>query len=588
MKRALVLLLVLGLVAATGTVVWWFAFLPGERAKQTAQRIAAGLTAGKLDDALFTAPGADAALARIYAGMGALRPTVTAGAMETQPSGALRTQLAWRWEIHAGKPAWEYTTPLTIERDEAGQWLAAFSPGLVAPGLGKAERLRATRLAAVRGGIFGQGGEPLAGNTAVLRVGIDKTLTTPEAALASARPLAGLLGIDPDRYADRVQKAGAKAFIEARILRANDPAEAAMAKKGTVWAGVRAIKATFPLGLTSSFARPLLGMVGEATAEQVDASAGTIRSGDLAGRGGLQEARNHVLAGLSGFVIARVGEDNKAAEAFRVEPLNGSDVHTTIDVRLQRRAEAILAKVGSASALVAIRPSDGAVLAAAVGPGSRGYATATLAQYPPGSTFKVVSALAMARHGISADNVVHCTDGTTVDGYRFDNWQGYPRNALGEVPLHTAFAYSCNSAFINSRDTVSQADLLAAAGSLGLTTEAELVIPGFLGKVPGEASGIEHAASMIGQGKVLASPLGMATVAASVAAGRTVSPVLVPEPGRRAAAAALPLTEAEASGLRRLMRSVVSEGGHRALAALPGDPVLAKTGTASRCGTTVG
>ncbi len=581
MKRGLALALAAVLLAVTGGLVWWFAYLPGERAHEQADAIAAGLASGTLEDSWFVTPGAQAELTRIYAGMGSLRPSVSVGPLTSQSDGSLGADLTWRWEIHAGKDPWEYTTALRLHRTKGPDWAAEFTPTLVAPTLGATDRLRATRLSAVRGAILGQQGEILAGNTSAYRVGIDKTLTTPESAVASARPLADLMGIDAERFTARVQGAGPKAFIEARILRRGDPAEAALARRATDFAGVRAIATTFPLGRTSSFARPLLGVVGDATAEQVDASGGTIRSGDLAGRGGLQEARNHVLAGLTGFVIERVDADNRATELFRVEPLDGADVQTTIDAHLQGAAESILAGVGPASALVAIRPSDGAILTAAVGPGSQGFSTSTLGQYAPGSTFKVVSSLALLRAGLGPDTPVQCTDGVTVDGYRFDNWQGYPRSALGEVPLHTAFAYSCNSAFINARDTIPQAALVSAADSLGLMAKANLVIPGFLGTVPAEANGTAHAASMIGQGQVLASPLGMATVAASVAAGHTVTPILVPEPSQQAATPAVPLTQEEAGALRSLMRSVVTEGGHTALSTITGDAVGAKTGTAS-------
>ena len=581
MRRGLALVVAVTLLVTTGGLVWWFAYLPGARARERADSVAAGLASGTLQDAWFTAPGAAAELNRIYSGMGALRPQVTVGELTSQADGALGADLTWRWEIHAGKDPWEYTTLLRLHRADGPDWAAEFTPALVAPGLETTDRLRATRLSAVRGAILGEGGEILAGNTSAYRVGIDKTLTTPESALASARTLADLMGIDADRYVARVEGAGSKAFVEARVLRRGDPAESELALRAVDFAGVRAIVTTFPLGRTSSFARPLLGVVGEATAEQVDASAGTIRAGDLAGRGGLQEARNHVLAGLSGFVIDRVDADNRATELFSVEPLNGTDVVTTVDADLQQAAESILAGVGPASALVAIRPSDGAILTAAVGPGSQGFSTSTLGQYAPGSTFKVVTSLAMLRGGATADSLVHCTDGAVVDGYRFDNWQGYPRTALGDVPLHTAFAYSCNSAFLNARDTVSQADLVTAAGSLGLTARAQIVLPGFLGSVPEDASGTAHAASMIGQGQVLASPLGMATVAASVAAGHTVTPVLVPEPGQQPGTPAVPLATHEADALRSLMRAVVTEGGHAALATVPGDAVGAKTGTAS-------
>src|SRR4029079_19610365 len=79
-----------------------------------------------------------------------------------------------------------------------------------------------------------------------------------------------------------------------------------------------------------------------------------------------------------------------------------------------------------------------------------------------------------------------------------------------------------------------------------------------------------------------ASPLTMATVAASVEKGSVVVPRLLPEhePAAGDEAPAHPLTGREAGQLRSLMRAVVTEGSGRLLADLPGAPVLAKTGTA--------
>jgi cell division protein FtsI/penicillin-binding protein 2 len=84
---------------------------------------------------------------------------------------------------------------------------------------------------------------------------------------------------------------------------------------------------------------------------------------------------------------------------------------------------------------------------------------------------------------------------------------------------------------------------------------------------------------MIGQGKVLASPVAMASVAASVAQGSTVVPRLVSDV-RAEADPPTPLTRAEAGRLRSLMRGVVASGSGAFLADVPGPPVLAKTGTA--------
>ncbi len=97
--------------------------------------------------------------------------------------------------------------------------------------------------------------------------------------------------------------------------------------------------------------------------------------------------------------------------------------------------------------------------------------------------------------------------------------------------------------------------------------------------VPADAIGTSHAASLIGQGDVLASPLAMAVTAASVAAGETVTPVLVVGEEADAVAPSTPLTAAEAGVLAELMRGVVETGTSTFLRDVPGD-VGAKSGTA--------
>jgi cell division protein FtsI/penicillin-binding protein 2 len=107
----------------------------------------------------------------------------------------------------------------------------------------------------------------------------------------------------------------------------------------------------------------------------------------------------------------------------------------------------------------------------------------------------------------------------------------------------------------------------------------EMPVTAFSGGVAQEAgSETEHAASLIGQGRVLASPAAMAAVAATVAQGRPVVPRVVldqevPEPQSA-------LTPQEAEDLRAMMRAVVTEGGASMLADNPGEPVMAKSGTA--------
>ena len=78
----------------------------------------------------------------------------------------------------------------------------------------------------------------------------------------------------------------------------------------------------------------------------------------------------------------------------------------------------------------------------------------------------------MLRNGLTPDSKVECTPTLTVDGRTFKNAEGYPETSLGSVALRDAFAHSCNTAFIAARDTVTQAQLEAAAVAMGVAVEA--------------------------------------------------------------------------------------------------------------------
>jgi cell division protein FtsI/penicillin-binding protein 2 len=167
----------------------------------------------------------------------------------------------------------------------------------------------------------------------------------------------------------------------------------------------------------------------------------------------------------------------------------------------------------------------------------------------------------------------------TVDGRRYENYDDYPAGRRGRIDLQTALANSCNTAFIGQRTELGKGDLAAAASSLGLGTDYDVGFPSYFGSVPEPTSGTGRAEAMIGQGKDQASPLAMAAVAASVAAGKTVVPHLVD--GQEAASTAKPLTSTEAAQLHQMMRAVVTEGsGRRVLGGVGGPAVIAKTGTA--------
>ena len=142
-------------------------------------------------------------------------------------------------------------------------------------------------------------------------------------------------------------------------------------------------------------------------------------------------------------------------------------------------------------------------------------------------------------------------------------------------------AYSCNTAFISQAERLSDTALFDAGVSLGMGLDHDLGFPAYFGSTePDTASQTGAAAQLIGQGTVLASPLVMATVIASVQQGALVVPRMVEGVEVTAPEGAAPLTEAEVAGLRDVLRAVVTDGSGRALADVPGPPVIAKTGTA--------
>ncbi len=239
----------------------------------------------------------------------------------------------------------------------------------------------------------------------------------------------------------------------------------------------------------------------------------------------------------------------------------------------------MLAGTGPASALVAVRPSTGDLVAVASGPGSKGYNTATYGRYAPGSTFKIVSALALLRAGESPSTTVPCTPTTVVDGKQFKNYSDYPSSALGRISLETALANSCNTAFVSQHTKLGPTSLASAAAALGFGVDHDTGFPTFFGGVGTPGSETQSAASMIGQGTVLASPMAMATVVASVLKGSAVLPRLLPDVKTEAKAPDKPLTATEARQLRTMMRAVVERGSGVRLSGLPGQ-VIAKTGTA--------
>jgi hypothetical protein len=542
-----------------------------------ATSLAEGLGSGDLSGVSFsgaTAAQADQAYGDAVAGHGGVTPKVEVAGVERNGDSAATATLSWSWPLGTG---WTYqsTAPMKLVGQ---QWEVAWAPAVVEPSLDGSSALEATTVEAKRGDLLGPGGVGLVTERPVVRFGVDRTKVGAAAALDSARRLAQLLGIDAASYVKQVRASGPKAFIQAIVFR-QDEVPPAVTREYVHIKGVDALAGQLPLGITKEFAAPILGTVGPVTADMIKQNPGVYRVGDIAGLSGLEARYDAQLRGTPGVQVDAVGSDGKRHTLFGTKPVDGTPLKLTMVPRLQLLAEHILSTVGPASAIVAIRPSTGAILAAANGPGNNGYNDATYGRFAPGSTFKTVDSLALARKGVTPSSPIDCPTSVNVNGKVFTNDSFYPPSANGRITLATALANSCNTAYINERTRLGPHDLVDAAATLGMGVDHDLGFPAYFGNVVPPASETDKAADMIGQGQILASPMTMATVMASVVAGHTVVPQLISSVNP-AKTSPTPLTAAEDATVKTLLRGVVTRGTGLGLADVPAPPVIAKTGTA--------
>lgn len=567
----------------------------GDTPDRAAAALAAGLSAKDLSPLPFvgsTGTAVNDMFKPLLSGMSPLNPSVTVASVSGDRSSAT-ARLSFSWTFPGIPEHWTYQTDAKLT-EESEQWKTNWQPSIVQPQLDGTNRLTQRRLYPERGELLGEDGDAIVVDRPVFRIGIDKSKVSGDKAKASATRLAKVVKINAKTYAASVAAAGNDAFVLAIVLRMDAP-DLPLGSRIRAIPGAISIRTGQMLAPTRDFARPIIGTVGEATKEDVEKSGGAIVAGDQVGLSGLQKRYDTQMRGTPGVRVRLIAAKptgasatpsptpSPAAEAepvalFEVKSVPGKSLTTTLNVGLQKLAERTLASTKPASALVAIRPSTGAILAAGNGTGNRGQSLATVGRAPPGSTFKVVSALALLRAGLTPDASITCPPTVTVNGRKFTNYSDYPPNHLGTITFRTALAQSCNTAFIGQRRKLDQSALADAAGSLGVGIDYDVGFPSFFGSVPNDPTATGRAAAMIGQGKVEASPMAMATVVASVAAGETVIPHLVE--GTKATSKGKPLTKQEARELRGMMRAVVTEGSGRVLGGLAGPPVMAKTGTA--------
>jgi penicillin-binding protein A len=332
------------------------------------------------------------------------------------------------------------------------------------------------------------------------------------------------------------------------------------------------------------------------------------------GRAGVEKSMNDVLNGQS----SELGVESWIDRVLGRKPRGGT-VRLTLVPAVQRAAQQALS--GQHGAVVALDPATGAILASASAPT---YSAGTLAKdwprlsketsapllnramqalYPPGSSFKVVTAGAGLQDGVVTPQTRYVDTGVyRVYGGKVVNYGG---EVFGPNTLTQALTFSINTTFGKLGNQLGHSRLIDGAESFGFWMRPPVELPAGEVRVSGRYRGgtlLSPSAPMdplgvawaaVGQERVLATPLQMALVAAGVAnGGRVMKPYVVDSvitPQGKTTARTKPATwtvaldAGTAAQLNTMMQEVVKVGTGTA-AALAGISVAGKTGTAERGG----
>lgn len=435
-----------------------------------------------------------------------------------------------------------------------GTWLVNWSPATISPRLRAGDQLSLRTSWPNRAPVLGAGGVPLTTDREVVQVGLEGSRVKKPAVLTRALVAAGAT-------AKQVRTALASArqhptfftsVFSVPLSRYQRIKASIYSLPGTVFNQMSARSAITP-GLTSG----LVGSVGPVTAEELHSLGGPYNAQSQVGQTGLEGASEKTLAGTPGAKVAIVDSRGAVVSVLATMPSRaGTPVRTTISPAVQRSAEAALSGVRKRSAaLVAVNARTGAVLAAD-SVNSSAYDIAVLGTYPPGSTFKVITSAALIGQGLTPSSAASCPKKISVGGEVFHNAEGE-----GQVAnlLH-AFAESCNTAFISlATKHLTASGIASTAATFGLGHQVHMGLAAYNGSVPVPADSADLAATSIGQGRVLASPLNMAMVAAAADTGVVRAPRLViGAPDDSAPSATLP--SHVVSSLHQLMASVTAYG----------------------------
>lgn len=476
---------------------------------------------------------------------------------EIRSSGNIASaSFAAAWDLGRGRQ-WRYLGSFELVPANAQQgWLVRWNPAVLHPRLGAQQRVTLREMPADSPPVLDRAGAPLLTWQTVVTVALDRS-KTPDLPGVAAQLAATLGRFDPQLTQQSI-------IAGAGAAPAGAPSAVAMLREHD-YQSVRDQIYELP-GVSFPTQQLLLGPDRNFASQLVPG----IRT--------VVEVQRANAAGWRIVTVAALGNevDILASEQPRPVPT----LTTTIDRMVQAAGQHAADSVPKPAMIVAIQPSTGEILGVAQNRAADAQGALSLTgRYPPGSTFKIVTAVAaLQSKQVTPDSPVACPASTIVGERVIPNDNFFD---LGTVPLHTAFARSCNTTFAQLASRLGASALTDAAHQMGIGMDYDISgVTTVTGQVPPSESVVRRAENGFGQGRVLASPFGMALVASTVAAGGQLpTPVLIRGmPTQTALGPVAPMPREVADAVRAMMRETVTQGTAKALAGQ--GELYGKTGTA--------
>ncbi len=284
-----------------------------------------------------------------------------------------------------------------------------------------------------------------------------------------------------------------------------------------------------------------------------------LEPGDFIGKSGIEKFFNKILIGTPGYKILKVDAKGRELSVLKtVDSKPGDNIYLTIDVNLQKKAYELLK--GKSGTIVAMNPKNGKILCMVSTPGfdpndfAKGISKeewlelirnkmhpltnkAISGEYPPGSTFKVITAIsALVNKVIDESTTVFCPGFLMFKNIKFRCWKKYGH---GKVNIIRAIKESCDTFFYKVGLDTGIDNIYKTAINFGLGFKTEIVLPGERGGlIPNSSWKLkrfheqwylgETPSCAIGQGFDLVTPLQMARVYATIAnEGTLYKPLIV-------------------------------------------------------------